>query len=107
MYKDRASLKLEIGPLDRKRINDTLDKHLEKFSPSTSKGMNGKDKDRFSIPSASTGKQPDQRPLSKNKCSDVTYNARRSCAAATDQLWGQGMRAESATVNDSVPEECV
>nr|GMD29773.1 putative casein kinase II subunit beta-4 [Ipomoea batatas] len=43
MYRDRGggggSSKSEIvgGALDRKRINDALDKHLEKLSPSTSK----------------------------------------------------------------------
>ncbi|KAK9134537.1 hypothetical protein Syun_013867 [Stephania yunnanensis] len=36
--------KSEIGPLDWKRINDALDKHLEKASPSTSWRLNGKDK---------------------------------------------------------------
>ncbi|XP_031502094.1 putative casein kinase II subunit beta-4 [Nymphaea colorata] len=63
-------------PLDRKRINDALDKHLERSSPSTSKaGANGS-KDRISIPSTSGGKMnadhKDVRSgsLSKNKCSD-------------------------------------
>jgi hypothetical protein len=85
MYRDRGggggSSRSEIvgGPLDRKRINDALDKHLEKSSPSTSRGggINSKDKERLSVPSTSTGKsQPldhrDSRsvPLSKNKCSD-------------------------------------
>eukprot|EP00252_Welwitschia_mirabilis_P020699 TRINITY_DN511_c0_g2_i10.p1 TRINITY_DN511_c0_g2~~TRINITY_DN511_c0_g2_i10.p1 ORF type:complete len:294 (-),score=49.38 TRINITY_DN511_c0_g2_i10:483-1364(-) len=61
MYKERSSVtearKPDIGgardPLDRKRINDALDKHLhlEKASPSTSKGING----RFSVPSTSAG----------------------------------------------------
>ncbi|KAL2902852.1 Casein kinase II subunit beta-1 [Bienertia sinuspersici] len=78
MYKDRGS-KAEMGAVDRKRINDALDKHLERSSPSTSKGLNGKDKDRLSaqsIISANSGKQPsDQRDsrsvaLSKNRCSD-------------------------------------
>ncbi|KAI0500689.1 hypothetical protein KFK09_018905 [Dendrobium nobile] len=61
----------EIGSLDRKRINDALDKQLEKSSPSTSRGLNGKEKDRFSVPSFG-GKQADLRSagLSKNKCSD-------------------------------------
>ncbi|CAI0548359.1 unnamed protein product [Linum tenue] len=38
------------GPVDRKRINDALDKHLQKSSPSTSRG---KDKERLSVPSTS------------------------------------------------------
>ncbi|XP_073106184.1 casein kinase II subunit beta-1 isoform X3 [Elaeis guineensis] len=78
MYRDRgvSGSKLEIGPLDRKRINDALDKHLEKSSPSTSRGLNGREKERLSLPSTSAGKQPDhyrdQRaaPLAKNKYSD-------------------------------------
>ncbi|KAK9144759.1 hypothetical protein Sjap_004662 [Stephania japonica] len=72
--------KSEIGPLDRKRINDALDKHLEKASPSTSRGLNGKDKLAMASTSAGAG-QPDQRggggggdnrssSLAKNKHSD-------------------------------------
>ncbi|KAE8679486.1 Casein kinase II subunit beta [Hibiscus syriacus] len=42
------------GPLDRKRINDAFDKHLDKPTPSTSRGLrNSKDKGRPSVPSAS------------------------------------------------------
>lgn len=68
-----------MGAVDRKRINEALDKHLERSSPSTSKGLNGKDKDRLSastIISASSGKQPSNQrdsrsvSLSNNRCSD-------------------------------------
>ncbi|XP_072955939.1 casein kinase II subunit beta-1-like isoform X2 [Typha angustifolia] len=76
MYRSRGVVgsKGEIGSLDRKRINDALDKHLEKSSPSTSRGFNNKEKERFVVPSSS-GKQPDHRDqrsgsFSKNKCSD-------------------------------------
>ncbi|KAM0934562.1 putative casein kinase II, regulatory subunit, casein kinase II subunit beta [Dioscorea sansibarensis] len=74
MYRGSGS-KPESGQLDRKRINDALDKHLERSSPSTSRGLNGKEKERLSVPSSSAGKHHDhrdQRPasLSKNKCSD-------------------------------------
>nr|POE83076.1 isoform 2 of putative casein kinase ii subunit beta-4 [Quercus suber] len=73
MYRDRlggggGSSRSEMvasgggGPLDRKRIiNDALDKHLKKSSPSTSR-VNGrihgssKDKERIFVPSTSTGK---------------------------------------------------
>jgi len=84
MYKDRLS-KGEMGTtttVDRKRINEALDKHLERSSPSTSRGLNGKDKDRVStqsIISGSSGKQPsDQRDsrsvsLPKNRCSDGKF----------------------------------
>ncbi|GAB2273747.1 casein kinase 2 regulatory subunit, variant 2 [Dionaea muscipula] len=91
MYsRDRGSSKAEMGAsvvVDRKRINEALDKHLERSSPSTSKGLNlnVKDKDRLSAQSIISGsnttggvggKQPsDQRDsrsasLSKNRCSD-------------------------------------
>ncbi|CAN1248681.1 Putative casein kinase II subunit beta-4 [Linum perenne] len=69
MYRDRGgagvgSSRSELvgGTLDRKRINDALDKHLEKSSPSTSRGLSSKDKDRLSSRTAS---------LSKSKCSDA------------------------------------
>ncbi|XP_055810892.1 putative casein kinase II subunit beta-4 [Solanum dulcamara] len=77
MYRDRGggggSSKSEMvgGPLDRKRINDALDKHLEKLSPSTSRPL--KDK---AVPSTSTGgggagkSHFDHRNTNKNKCSD-------------------------------------
>ncbi|XP_078438227.1 putative casein kinase II subunit beta-4 [Wolffia australiana] len=69
MYRDRdGSSKSEVLSLDRKRINDTLDKHLERSSPSTSKAAGSKDKEKLSVPSTSLGKLSDQRP--KNKCSD-------------------------------------
>ncbi|KAL5973760.1 casein kinase 2 regulatory subunit [Asimina triloba] len=79
MYRDRAlgGSRQEMASIDRKRINDALDKHLEKSSPSTSKGLNGKDKERLSAPSTSAGKlPPDHRDgraasLAKNKCSDA------------------------------------
>ncbi|CAN1146066.1 Putative casein kinase II subunit beta-4 [Linum perenne] len=65
MYRDRGGLgggsgssrsELVGGPLDRKRINDALDKHLEKSSPSTSRALSSKDRDRLSVPSTSAGK---------------------------------------------------
>ncbi|KAL6124566.1 hypothetical protein ACLB2K_077078 [Fragaria x ananassa] len=78
MYRERGggSSKTELvgGPLGRKRINDALDNHLEKSSPSTSRA---KDKERLSLPSTSAGKsQLDHRAaaaaayLAKNKFSD-------------------------------------
>lgn len=78
MYKDRgvAGAKAEIGSLDRKRINDAMDKNYEKpSSSSASRGLNGKEKDRFVVPSSSAGKHPDPRDprsssLSKDKCSE-------------------------------------
>ncbi|KAI4338764.1 hypothetical protein MLD38_023780 [Melastoma candidum] len=53
--------------VDRKRmINDALDKHLEKSSPSTSRAdEKAKDKERISVPSTSSGKSQ-----LKNNCSD-------------------------------------
>ncbi|XP_023533601.1 casein kinase II subunit beta-2-like isoform X2 [Cucurbita pepo subsp. pepo] len=84
MHRDRGALagagagasKLEVTPLDRKRINEALDKQLERSSPSTSRAvLNGKDK-----PSAAQSllmvkppsDQRDSRPssLSKTNCSE-------------------------------------
>ncbi|XP_052170830.1 casein kinase II subunit beta-1-like [Diospyros lotus] len=67
MYRERgalrASSRLEMGApvVDRKRINDALDKHLERSSPSTSArpSFNPKDKDhRFSLLTAAAAKPP-------------------------------------------------
>ena len=65
MYRDRGggggASKAEImgGPsssLDRKRINDALDKHLEKSSPSTSRGLKDKSSAGVAaVPSTSAG----------------------------------------------------
>ncbi|GLT34674.1 hypothetical protein SLA2020_091770 [Shorea laevis] len=41
--------KAEVGTVDRKRINEALDKQLERSSPSTSRAINGKDKSVHSI----------------------------------------------------------
>ncbi|CAM8981397.1 unnamed protein product [Rhodiola kirilowii] len=63
--------------LDRKRITDALDKHLEKSSPSSSKVLamasGSKDKERLVVPSTSSGKARTAggAPLpEKNKLSD-------------------------------------
>ncbi|XP_020535971.1 casein kinase II subunit beta-2 isoform X4 [Jatropha curcas] len=73
MYRERGigGSKTEVGPVDRKRINDALDKHLERSSPSTSRAINGKE---FSSQSLLIGKQPSDHkdPLSKNNASDVS-----------------------------------
>nr|KJB21026.1 hypothetical protein B456_003G178900 [Gossypium raimondii] len=45
----------EVGSVDRKRINEALDKQLERSSPSTSRAINGKDK---SLQSLQMGKHP-------------------------------------------------
>ncbi|KAK2426212.1 casein kinase 2 regulatory subunit [Trifolium repens] len=46
MYRERGSVgsKAEVASVDRKRINDVLDKQLERSSPSTSRTINGKDR---------------------------------------------------------------
>ncbi|KAL2892605.1 putative casein kinase II subunit beta-4 [Bienertia sinuspersici] len=66
-----SSKSSEIASIDRKRINDVLDKHLERTSPSTSRGFssNPKDKDfRVSASSNSVGKMPpDYSALNNNK----------------------------------------
>ncbi|PKI53531.1 hypothetical protein CRG98_026076 [Punica granatum] len=73
MYRDRGpgGSKSEVGVVDRKqRINDALDKHLERSSPSTSRVINGKDKSAHSV---LLGKAPsDHRDSArlKTNCSD-------------------------------------
>ncbi|KAI7981714.1 putative casein kinase II subunit beta-4 [Camellia lanceoleosa] len=60
MYRERGGggSRSEMGPVDRKRINDALDKHLERSSPSTSRSFNAKDKDRLSAQSILTVAKP-------------------------------------------------
>ncbi|KAJ8768384.1 hypothetical protein K2173_021537 [Erythroxylum novogranatense] len=66
MYSERGlgGSKTEVGSFDRKRINDSLDKHLVRSSPSTSRAVNSK------ALSAHTGKQRQldhkDHPISKN-----------------------------------------
>ncbi|CAK9143883.1 unnamed protein product [Ilex paraguariensis] len=72
MYRERGGgSKSEMGQVDRKRINEALDKHLERSSPSTSKGMNGK-----AILTGKSKPAPDPRDsrsasLVDKKCSDA------------------------------------
>ncbi|KMZ76105.1 Casein kinase II subunit beta-4 [Zostera marina] len=62
------------GPMDRKRISETLDRRLERTSVSTSKIVNERERDRKSMLSGSIGKNTrDKRGLSKNKCSADEY----------------------------------
>ncbi|KAK4262514.1 hypothetical protein QN277_028066 [Acacia crassicarpa] len=81
MYRERASVgsKSEVSSVDRKRINDVLDKQLERSSPSTSKAINGKDR---SVQSVLTGKSPadhkDFRSASISKKSNVSDVAEES-----------------------------
>ncbi|KAG6500012.1 hypothetical protein ZIOFF_039826 [Zingiber officinale] len=70
MYRSGNGSKVEAGSLDRKRINDALDKHLEKSLPSASRGLVGKDKDRLPLASSASGKQPEHLSVPKNKGSD-------------------------------------
>lgn len=76
MYRDRGvnGSKPEASALDRKRINNVLDRHLERASSSTTKGLNGKEKERLPLTLPAAGKRPDHRDqhpsLSKNKCSE-------------------------------------
>ncbi|XP_008465906.1 casein kinase II subunit beta-1-like isoform X2 [Cucumis melo] len=85
MHRDRPALggvgtgssKLDVTPIDRKRINDALDKQLERSSPSTSRTViNGKD-NKPSAPQSLLMPKPlsDQRDsrsasLSKTNCSE-------------------------------------
>ncbi|XP_057977749.1 casein kinase II subunit beta-1-like isoform X2 [Malania oleifera] len=78
MYGDRGVVGSKAGSVhvDRKRINEALDRQLERSSPSTSKGLNGKDRDRLAAQSIVSGRSLSDRretrpaPLSKGKCSE-------------------------------------
>ncbi|XP_062073838.1 casein kinase II subunit beta-1-like isoform X2 [Humulus lupulus] len=77
MYRERG-FKPEVSSVDRKRINDALDKQLERSSPSTSRAVviNGRDKQPLSMLVGKTAAPSDQRDsrsasLSKANCSDV------------------------------------
>ncbi|KVH97159.1 Casein kinase II, regulatory subunit [Cynara cardunculus var. scolymus] len=95
MYRDRggSSAKSEMvgggggGPLDRKRINDALDKHLEKTSsPSTSRVLNSniKEKERLSMPSTSAagagGKSHHMDHHRDNRSSSTVTNPKNKCS---------------------------
>ncbi|GAB2290154.1 Putative casein kinase II subunit beta-4 [Dionaea muscipula] len=101
MYKDRGGggggvggggggggpSRSEMGVLDRKRINDALDKHLERTSPSTSKAFNPKVKDgRLSAaPSTSTGRMvADHRDSRSGGATLGKYNERSDEESETD-----------------------
>ncbi|XP_009594327.1 casein kinase II subunit beta-3 isoform X1 [Nicotiana tomentosiformis] len=79
MYKERrggGGSKAEMGHVvgDRKRLNEALDKHLERSSPSTSattvRCANGKD-NRFSISKSKDQLRNSAAPPPDNKCSDA------------------------------------
>ncbi|KAL3366082.1 hypothetical protein AABB24_010969 [Solanum stoloniferum] len=77
MYKERrvgGGSKPEMGRVgDRKRLNEALDKHLERSSPSTStttvRGTNGKDH-RFALSKSKDQLRNSAPPPPDNKCSD-------------------------------------
>ncbi|KAM0959058.1 hypothetical protein TB2_023889 [Malus domestica] len=107
---------------DRKqRINDALDKQLERSSPSTSRAINGKDK-----PLIMGGKQPpsdlrDSRSasasasLTKNNCSDGTEvitayvnGGDHACACVTHKpARSQLLSMSSQTSSDTVNGNCL
>ncbi|KAL8141427.1 hypothetical protein V2J09_007448 [Rumex salicifolius] len=76
MYKDKGggSSRSEIGTFHRKRINDVLDKHLERTLPSTSRGFSSKGNDcRLSAQSAASRElshNRDSPPAQSDECSD-------------------------------------
>ncbi|WOH09290.1 hypothetical protein DCAR_0728746 [Daucus carota subsp. sativus] len=80
MIRDRGggSSKSEVvgGALDRKRINDALDKHLEKAS-ANSRLLNLKEKERLSIPSTSAAGS--SKSQYDNRAS-VNLNLKNNCA---------------------------
>lgn len=83
MIRDRGggSSKSEVvgGALDRKRINDALDKHLEKSSLN-SRVLNLKEKERLSIPSTSAAGSSKSQYDSRDNRVLVNLNAKNKCA---------------------------
>ena len=67
MYRERgvAGSKAEVGSVDRKRINDALDKQLERSSPSTSRAVAINDRDKTSQ-SVLMGKTPPEQRDSRS-----------------------------------------
>ncbi|KAL6985865.1 casein kinase 2 regulatory subunit [Sarracenia purpurea var. burkii] len=83
-----------MGQVDGKRINDALDKNLGRSSPSTSKALSGKDKDRLSAQSILNGVKlpPDHRnsrstSLAENKRSDDSEESDVSGSDGGDTSW--------------------
>lgn len=87
-----SSKSSEIGAFDRKRINDVLDKHLERASPSTSRGLSssnlkGKDARSSVPPSNSAGKTPaDQFVINepKNRSEESETDSEESEVSGSD-----------------------
>ncbi|KAH7514315.1 hypothetical protein FEM48_Zijuj11G0075900 [Ziziphus jujuba var. spinosa] len=83
MYRERGlgGAKSEMGSVDRKRINDALDKQLERSSPSTSRAVAINGRDKTAAQSVLMGKTPpDQRDsrsasLAKANASDGIQNS--------------------------------
>lgn len=73
MYRERGGVsKSEVTSVDRKRINDVLDKQLERSSPSTSRAaINGKDRSSSTLLAAAK----DSRPGSVNAAVSKNSNA--------------------------------
>ncbi|XP_058778158.1 casein kinase II subunit beta-1-like isoform X2 [Vicia villosa] len=62
MYRGGVGSKAEVASVDRKRINDVLDKQLERSSPSTSRTINGKDRSSSSSLLTAAKDHRDPRP---------------------------------------------
>ncbi|GAB4844263.1 Putative casein kinase II subunit beta-4 [Ancistrocladus abbreviatus] len=114
MYKERGgassagggaggggSSKSEIGALDRKlRVNDALDKHLEKTSPSTSRGFNPKEKDsRLSGPSTSTGRTTSDHRDSRSGVSALSKN--NNCSDEESETDSEGSDVSGSDGDDT------
>ncbi|XVE57532.1 hypothetical protein DITRI_Ditri04bG0098100 [Diplodiscus trichospermus] len=71
----------EVGSVDRKRINEALDKQLERSSPSTSRAINGKDKSAHSL---LAGKHPSDHYRDSRSVSLPKGNASDADESETD-----------------------
>ncbi|XP_028772871.1 casein kinase II subunit beta-2-like isoform X2 [Neltuma alba] len=90
MYRVQGAVvgsKSEVGAVDRKRINDVLDKQLERSSPSTSRAIKAKDRssDQSLFPSKPPSDPRDsQRPASISKNSNTSREESETDTEASD-----------------------
>ncbi|KAK4260308.1 hypothetical protein QN277_003445 [Acacia crassicarpa] len=84
--------KSEVGSVDRKRINDVLDKQLERSSPSTSRAIRAKDRssEQLLFPSKPPSDPRDSRAASISKNSNPSHEESETDSEASDVSGSDG-----------------
>ncbi|KAI9087030.1 hypothetical protein K1719_030991 [Acacia pycnantha] len=84
--------KSEVGSVDRKRINDVLDKQLERSSPSTSRAIRAKDRssEQLLFPSKLPSDPRDSRAASISKNSNPSHEESETDSEASDVSGSDG-----------------